>query len=220
MGRAYRLGQREVSVAETRARILNAARELLLGPDAMSTSMGDVAAAAGVTRQTIYQHFGSRSDLFNAMLNDALSSADVSGFLSALQANDALTAFRRGIVEGCRVWAAERAVFKQVSALAELDPGVVEVRKRRDDTRRRYSAFMVDRLAEAGLLRPGLSRDDAMCALESVTCFEAFDYLYTTRKLSLARATAIVAANAERALIAPSVLDADAPARAAGSSRR
>ena len=133
---------------------------------------------------------------------DALASADVSRFLSALQEEDALTAFRRGIIEGCRVWAAERQVFKQVSALAELDPGVVAVRERRDETRRRYSAFMVDRLSQAGLLRPGLDRDDAMFALESVTCFEAFDYLYTNRKLSLARASAIVATNAERALVA------------------
>ena len=202
MGRAYRLGQREAGVSETRSRIIAAARELFLSPGAMVTSVSDVANAAGVTRQTVYQHFGSRSDLCNAMLTDALSNADVSRFLSALRDKDALTAFRRGIIEGCRVWAAEREVFSLVSALADLDPGVAPVRERRDDTRRRYSALMVDRLTEAGLLRPGLSRDDAMFALESITCFEAFDYLYTSRKLSLARASAIVASNAERALLA------------------
>jgi len=66
------------------AAILAAAAECLASnPD---TSMGEIAAAAGVGRMTLYGHFKTRADLLEAVLtgvmaeaHDALDSVDVSG---------------------------------------------------------------------------------------------------------------------------------------------
>ncbi len=55
---------------ETRNRILDVAREVLgQDPDA---GMGDVAAAAGVVRRTVYGHFPSRSDLVRTLAGQAV----------------------------------------------------------------------------------------------------------------------------------------------------
>lgn len=54
---------------ETRRRILEVARELLgQNPDA---GMGDIAAAAGVVRRTVYGHFPARSDLVHTLARQA-----------------------------------------------------------------------------------------------------------------------------------------------------
>ncbi|MBG6096731.1 TetR/AcrR family transcriptional regulator [Nocardioides luteus] len=60
---------REQAMEETRARIIDVARELLgQRPDA---GMGDVAAAAGVVRRTVYGHFPARNDLVRTLAEQA-----------------------------------------------------------------------------------------------------------------------------------------------------
>jgi AcrR family transcriptional regulator len=61
--RPYRMTARAEAVAETRERIVAAAVALHLERLASDISLGDVAAAAGVSVQTILRHFGSREGL-------------------------------------------------------------------------------------------------------------------------------------------------------------
>ena len=71
--RTYTMGARADAVAETRQRIIEAlfdlGRERLL-PD---ISLDDVAAAAGVSVQTILRHFKSRAGLSEATMNHAIA---------------------------------------------------------------------------------------------------------------------------------------------------
>lgn len=61
---------RAQAMAQTRARILLVARDLLgENPDA---GMGDIAAAAGVVRRTVYGHFPARSDLVRTLAEQAV----------------------------------------------------------------------------------------------------------------------------------------------------
>ncbi len=54
---------------ETRSRILDTAEEVFREHGVASTSLGDIADAAGVTRGAIYWHFRNKADLFTAMLD-------------------------------------------------------------------------------------------------------------------------------------------------------
>lgn len=54
---------------ETRNRILDTAEEVFRDQGVTSTSLADIADAAGVTRGAIYWHFRNKSDLFSAMLD-------------------------------------------------------------------------------------------------------------------------------------------------------
>jgi len=61
-----------------RRAILNAARVLFLQNGYLGTSMDDVAAAAGVSKQTVYKHFGDKRRMFVELLTSDMSGADAS----------------------------------------------------------------------------------------------------------------------------------------------
>jgi AcrR family transcriptional regulator len=66
---------RDRAMEETRARILDVARELLgERPDA---GMAEVAAAAGVVRRTVYGHFPARNDLVRTLAEHAAAEIGV-----------------------------------------------------------------------------------------------------------------------------------------------
>lgn len=54
--------------ARTRSRVVEAALESLVGSPLRSLTIEDVAARAGVSRQTVYRHFGSRDGLVEALV--------------------------------------------------------------------------------------------------------------------------------------------------------
>ena len=71
--RPYRLGQRQATTEQTRARIINAARELLAESSGFSGfSIDAVARQADVARMTVYHQFGSKIGLLEA-LSDSLA---------------------------------------------------------------------------------------------------------------------------------------------------
>src|SRR6185295_3653991 len=68
--RVYRLGRRQAAVDRTRARILKAARAALTARGSAEFSIDAVARRARVTRATVYQRFGSRAKLLEALFGD------------------------------------------------------------------------------------------------------------------------------------------------------
>src|SRR5713226_4068485 len=66
--RPYGLGQRQATTEQTRARIINAARELLAESSGFSGfSIDAVARQADVARMTVYHQFGSKIGLLEAL---------------------------------------------------------------------------------------------------------------------------------------------------------
>lgn len=53
---------------ETRSRLLDAAERLFQAKGVSSTTLADIATAAGATRGAVYHHFRDKADLFNAMM--------------------------------------------------------------------------------------------------------------------------------------------------------
>ncbi|GAA3153297.1 TetR family transcriptional regulator [Blastococcus jejuensis] len=67
--RAYRSPRRQQQAAETRAAVLAAAAELFAGRGWTATGMRDVAAAAGVSVETVYANFPSKAELLMAAID-------------------------------------------------------------------------------------------------------------------------------------------------------
>src|SRR5256886_11414892 len=66
--RPYQLGQRQAASEQTRSRVLQAARKLLMESTSFSGfSIEAVARRADVTRMTIYHQFGSKMGLLEAL---------------------------------------------------------------------------------------------------------------------------------------------------------
>jgi AcrR family transcriptional regulator len=74
--RSYSLGKRAIQQADTRRRILDAARELFQERGVSGTTMQDIARRADVAPGTVANHFGSR---------DALATEVIGGILGDLQ---------------------------------------------------------------------------------------------------------------------------------------
>ena len=66
--RPYSSPLRAEQAAVTRDRVVDAAVELLSGGDATEVGMQDVADRAGVSVRTLYRHFATREELFDAVV--------------------------------------------------------------------------------------------------------------------------------------------------------
>ena len=67
--RRYRMGERQRAVERTREAILQAAYELWLAEPYDEVALDAVAAAAGVSRQTVHRQFGSKDELMVAVVD-------------------------------------------------------------------------------------------------------------------------------------------------------
>jgi AcrR family transcriptional regulator len=113
--------------SHTREQIMAAVRELLEQGRFHESTVEEVAALAGVSRATLYQHFGSRLGLVDAMCD-------------VFDANPALIALRetsdvdRIIVLVTDFWAAEEKVLTELYGVAAVDPAAHDLvaRQRRD----------------------------------------------------------------------------------------
>src|SRR5690606_36241304 len=90
-----------------------------------------VAADAGVTRVTIYRHFGSKLGLLDAVGEDLAHRADVVARVrEASDVADPVTALRAVVAEFCRFRSTDPALFRRLIGLSSVDP---EVRRVVDD---------------------------------------------------------------------------------------
>src|SRR6516162_2252509 len=115
--RPYRLGQRQVATEQTRARILNAARELLLTSDAFSGfSIEAVARQADVARMTVYHQFGSKIGLLEALCDTLAASGGMEQLATAFRHPDPLDALNEYFSVFGRFWEADRLVMRRLRA--------------------------------------------------------------------------------------------------------
>ena len=74
--RHYEAPRRRAAADQTRRHILEAARRLFLERGYVATSMAAIAAAAGVSHETVYAAFGPKPALFRYLIEIALSGTD------------------------------------------------------------------------------------------------------------------------------------------------
>ena len=65
--RAYSMGARADAMEDTRRRVLGSARELFLNQWYDEVTLASIAEAAGVSHQTVLNHFGSKEGVFAAL---------------------------------------------------------------------------------------------------------------------------------------------------------
>src|SRR5580704_11002898 len=90
--RPYRLGQRQVAIDETRARVIAAARELLVSAEPGRFSIDAVAQKADVSRATVYYQFGSKAGLLEALFDSLGATGGMTGLSDAFRLDDPLAA--------------------------------------------------------------------------------------------------------------------------------
>jgi len=179
--RPYRLGQRQVAVEATRARILAAARNLLAGDaDIGAFTVDMVAHQAGVARMTVYYQFESKRGLLEA-LSDMLATRGLVGPLRDAFARPDPVDQLDGLVSAfCAFWASDRVVIRRLRSLAVLDREIGQSVHARDQRRRDVLRTICDRLAAAG--RAPAAAETELDILHTLTSFEVYDMLAGTTR--------------------------------------
>ena len=176
--RPYRLGQRQATTDQTRARILNAARELLMKSDGFSGfSIDAVARQADVARMTVYHQFGSKIGLLEALSDALAAQGGMEQLASAFRKPDPLDALDTYIAVFSRFWDADRLVTRRLRALAALDPDFEHVIQARNERRRQGLRVLVGRIAQQSGRLPPEKVDEVVDILNMLPSFESFDTL-------------------------------------------
>jgi len=176
--RPYRLGQRQATTEQTRARIINAARELLAESSGFSGfSIDAVARQADVARMTVYHQFGSKIGLLEALSDSLAAHGGMEHLADAFRRPEPLDALDEYITVFGRFWSADRLVMRRLRALAALDPDFEHVIRTRDEWRRQGLRVIVQRFAEKHGRPAPEALDEAINVLFTLIGFECFDTL-------------------------------------------
>jgi AcrR family transcriptional regulator len=199
--RPYEQRRRAEAAAQTRARIIDAVIERLREAPAEPVAIERIAEMAGVNRSTVYAIFGSRSGLFDAVGAEVLERAGRRQLVEATRDPDARQQLRGGLRAATEMFADQRDIIRALHSMAQLDERAVgSAVDRWEATRGAAMARIAKQLREQGQLRPELSVAEAERTLWVLTSFEAFDLLFTGKRLSARAVSDLLVGTAERAL--------------------
>lgn len=140
---------------ETRHRLLDAAERLFQIKGVSSTTLGDIATAAGATRGAVYHHFKDKADLFNAMMERVTLPLENSMAEVVRQAgtdDDPLRALRDSLTNALRQTARDehtRRVFEVATHKVEYTDEMQAVRDRHLRVRNECMALTQSALEQA-----------------------------------------------------------------------
>ncbi len=144
--RTYRSAIRAEAAAATRTRLVAAAADLLRSHKApASVTMDAVAKAAGVTRLTVYNQFGSRNALFEAVFDESAKLGGLARIPEAMSNPDPHKALARLVEIFCAFWASDPGLGR-LHDEAAFDPEFAAALAKRNERRRKAIATLVSRM--------------------------------------------------------------------------
>src|SRR6476646_822700 len=157
--RGYRSELRATQAQDTRRRIVTAAAELFVATGFGATTVDAIAAAAGVSRKTVFTAAGGKVELLSLALDWAIAGDDEPIAVVDRPEVEALLRLRdpAALID---VRVAE--LFVAMEAAANLDPAARAVFDTSNDQRHQGATVIVDAIASLGGLRRGLRRAAAV----------------------------------------------------------
>ena len=204
VARRYLQRTRAESVAETRTRIVAAARRVLAAGGDPSAEA--VARRAGVSKQTVYTHFGSNSGLLFAVLDDARRSAHICDFPAVWDGTDSVTALRRFAGSALLAWELFWDIIDFARRRRGGDVTVAPFLDQLDDLRHGYLLAISTQLDLESRLVPGLTAARAADLAMAMTGPGTYEELVRGRGWRLPDATVEVSKS-----IVASLVDNGAP---------
>lgn len=144
--RSYRSPGRAAGREETRRRIVSAAETVLAETGWAGFSLEAVAAAAGVTRLTVYNHFGGRRSLLEAIFDANARRTGFERIAEAMGGKDPHAALEAVVSVFCAFWQSGSAPLRGIAAEAMADPEFAEALAARNQRRRRLLGVLVERM--------------------------------------------------------------------------
>jgi len=151
------------ATTNTRDTLLDAAWHLAERHGLAQVTLAQIGAAAGMTRQTVYLHFGSRAGLLVDMARHRdRSSRNVRKMMVVARARPGRASIERFV----RAWFGHAAeivpVARAIEAAAAVDADAATAWRDRMDAQRELIRQLIDRLADAGRLSKRWTREEAV----------------------------------------------------------
>jgi AcrR family transcriptional regulator len=172
--RAYRTRSRPSKSQRTRARIQEVVFEMLEAGRFHDSTMEEIAAEAGISRATLYQHFRSRVDLVDAICETFAVNPELVGAKSAVGIVDPVVALDQTIASSMRFWASVDGVLRELYGVVALDPAAAELVRRQREDRRSAMRPLAHNLHASRASRPGLSEARILERLMVMTSYETY----------------------------------------------
>lgn len=173
--RAYVSSVRTAAAAEKRDRVLEAAAKALREDASIARfSLEGVAKAAGVTRLTVYNQFGSRRGLLEAVFDEIAREGGLHRIADAMTMPDPREALDQLVEIFCGFWNRDSAVGRLHDAMA-TDPEFAEAVLERNERRRKGLTALVGRVA--GKTASRRARQDAVDTIFALTSYAMFAML-------------------------------------------
>lgn len=168
--RPYNLGRRLVQHESKRLAVLGAARHQLAAQGFPELSMEGIAREARVTRQTVYNLFGTKTDLLEALFDQLAQEGGMGQMHGVMQESDPSRMLAAFVQVFCGFWSRDRMLLRRIHGIGAIDPEFAGVLAMRNQRRWMAATRIVSRLG----LRDA-ERNVAM--LHALTSFEFFDVL-------------------------------------------
>lgn len=162
---------------ENRRVLVQAARDGLLSEGLAGLRFERIAAAASMTRMSVYNHFKSKVGLYEALMDDIGNRAGFRGMADVWAkptSQDILTAYFAELTRG---WAADQDMFRLMIGLSAADPELGAAVSARVGRVEKSARVLTERLAKDPGLAPGWTVEDAFGCVLSLAVFTAYDTL-------------------------------------------
>ncbi|MFZ0294028.1 MAG: TetR/AcrR family transcriptional regulator [Candidatus Sulfotelmatobacter sp.] len=176
--RPYRMGKRQAAADDTRARILEAARQLLANESETDLGMEAIARRADVSRLTIYYQFKSRPGLLEALYDYLAIRGNMRRMAEVFHEADPSVALQKLVVTFVGFWSSDPVVIRRLRGMATLDTEIDHgIRSR--DARRQHAAREILRRTVLGGKKKMSTEQQNLTAnvLSMLTSFESYEAL-------------------------------------------
>jgi AcrR family transcriptional regulator len=176
--RPYRMGKRQAAVDDTRARILESARQLLADESETDLSVEAIARRADVSRLTIYYQFKSRPGLLEALYDHLAIRGNMRRMAEVFHEADPSVALEKLVVTFVSFWSSDPVVIRRLRGMATLD-GEIDQGIRARDARRQHAAREIIRRTVLREKKKLSTEQQNLTAdvLSMLTSFESYDAL-------------------------------------------
>ena len=196
----YRARGRSDRSRRTRDRIKQAVHELLAEGGFHTAAVEEVAARAGVSRATLYQHFRSRIELVDAICETFDENPALLRLRETVELADAGEALAETLALTVRFWSSENGVLSQLYGVAAVDPAArALVERQRTDRRGEYDR-LVGNLKRTGRLGDGVTPERGLALLMMLSSYESYPELRASG-LSDRQVTALLQETARRLVL-------------------